>query len=194
MRVLQIPGRGCGFLLKLRNAFVKCFAFDSLIFLLKLGNAFEKCFAFDSMAFLLKVRNAFEKCFAFDSLIFLLKLRNAFEKCFAFDSLIFLLKLGNAFEKCFAFFSCVASPHIKITKKSLSRASTDKLFSLLYAFLSLSRIRESNPPPRLGKPMYYRCTNPALFRTAISFRGANPALLQIVMPLFGLLFRLSLSW
>ena len=24
-----------------------------------------------------------------------------------------------------------------------------------------SRIRESNPPPRLGKPMYYRCTNPA---------------------------------
>ena len=24
-----------------------------------------------------------------------------------------------------------------------------------------SRVRESNPPPRLGKPMYYRCTNPA---------------------------------
>ena len=22
-------------------------------------------------------------------------------------------------------------------------------------------LRESNPPPRLGKPMYYRCTNPA---------------------------------
>ena len=26
----------------------------------------------------------------------------------------------------------------------------------------ISRIRESDPPPRLGKPMYYRCTNPAL--------------------------------
>ena len=25
-----------------------------------------------------------------------------------------------------------------------------------------SRVRESNPPPRLGKPMYYRCTNPAI--------------------------------
>ena len=24
-----------------------------------------------------------------------------------------------------------------------------------------SRVRESNPPPRLGKPLYYRCTNPA---------------------------------
>ena len=32
-----------------------------------------------------------------------------------------------------------------------------------------SRIRESNPPPRLGKPMYYRCTNPAyeLFARAL---------------------------
>ena len=27
----------------------------------------------------------------------------------------------------------------------------------------ISRIRESDPPPRLGKPMYYRCTNPASF-------------------------------
>ena len=25
-----------------------------------------------------------------------------------------------------------------------------------------SRVRESNPPPRLGKPLYYRCTNPAV--------------------------------
>ncbi len=25
----------------------------------------------------------------------------------------------------------------------------------------LSRIRESNPPPQLGKLIYYRCTNPA---------------------------------
>ena len=25
-----------------------------------------------------------------------------------------------------------------------------------------SRVRESNPPSRLGKPMHYRCTNPAL--------------------------------
>ena len=24
-----------------------------------------------------------------------------------------------------------------------------------------SGVRESDPPPRLGKPMYYRCTNPA---------------------------------
>ena len=28
-------------------------------------------------------------------------------------------------------------------------------------FYFWSRVRESNPPPRLGKPMYYRCTNPA---------------------------------
>ena len=28
-------------------------------------------------------------------------------------------------------------------------------------FLSWSRVRESNPPQRLGKPLYYRCTNPA---------------------------------
>ena len=26
----------------------------------------------------------------------------------------------------------------------------------------LSGIRESNPPPWLGKPMHYRCANPAL--------------------------------
>ena len=25
----------------------------------------------------------------------------------------------------------------------------------------LSGIRESNPPPRLGKPVHYRCANPA---------------------------------
>ena len=31
----------------------------------------------------------------------------------------------------------------------------------LDGFSFWSRIRESNPPPRLGKPMYYRCTNPA---------------------------------
>jgi hypothetical protein len=30
-----------------------------------------------------------------------------------------------------------------------------------YGGFSWSRVRESNPPPRLGKPMYYRCTNPA---------------------------------
>ncbi len=28
-------------------------------------------------------------------------------------------------------------------------------------FLSWSRVRESNPPVRLGKPTHYRCTNPA---------------------------------
>ena len=28
-------------------------------------------------------------------------------------------------------------------------------------FLHLSGIRESNPPPRLGKPMHYRCANSA---------------------------------
>mgnify|MGYP006949002911 CR=1 FL=1 len=27
-----------------------------------------------------------------------------------------------------------------------------------------SRVRESNPPQRLGKPLYYRCTNPAGFQ------------------------------
>ena len=26
-----------------------------------------------------------------------------------------------------------------------------------------SGIRESNPPPRLGKPVHYRCANPAFF-------------------------------
>ena len=30
------------------------------------------------------------------------------------------------------------------------------------AILFWSRIRESNPPSRLGKPLYYRYTNPAL--------------------------------
>ena len=25
-----------------------------------------------------------------------------------------------------------------------------------------SGIRESNPPPRLGKPVHYRCANPAM--------------------------------
>ena len=28
----------------------------------------------------------------------------------------------------------------------------------------LSGIRESNPPPRLGKPMHYRCANSAILR------------------------------
>ncbi len=28
-------------------------------------------------------------------------------------------------------------------------------------FIFLSGIRESNPPPRLGKPVHYRCANPA---------------------------------
>ena len=28
-----------------------------------------------------------------------------------------------------------------------------------------SRVRESNPPSRLGKPMHYRCTNPAIQST-----------------------------
>ena len=34
-----------------------------------------------------------------------------------------------------------------------------------------SRVRESNPPPRLGKPMYYRCTNPARYSYYISRGG-----------------------
>ena len=28
-------------------------------------------------------------------------------------------------------------------------------------FFIWSGVRESNPPQRLGKPLYYRCTNPA---------------------------------
>ena len=32
--------------------------------------------------------------------------------------------------------------------------------------ITWSRIRESNPPPRLGKPLYYRCTNPAWMRNS----------------------------
>ena len=31
----------------------------------------------------------------------------------------------------------------------------------LSVFLGLSTIRESNPPPQLGKLIYYRCTNRA---------------------------------
>ena len=42
-----------------------------------------------------------------------------------------------------------------------------------------SRVRESNPPPRLGKPMYYRCTNPAHLLPADYIK--LPAVLQ---PLF----------
>ena len=32
----------------------------------------------------------------------------------------------------------------------------------LVVFFIWSRVRESNPPSRLGKPLYYRYTNPAL--------------------------------
>ena len=35
-----------------------------------------------------------------------------------------------------------------------------------------SRIRESNPPPRLGKPLYYRCTNPAYMKFELPHGGA----------------------
>lgn len=49
-----------------------------------------------------------------------------------------------------------------------------------YGCLSFwSRVRESNPPPRLGKPMYYRCTNPAHLLPADYIK--LPAVLQ---PLF----------
>ena len=36
-----------------------------------------------------------------------------------------------------------------------------------------SRIRESNPPSRLGKPLYYRYTNPALREAIIAKRFVN---------------------
>ena len=41
-----------------------------------------------------------------------------------------------------------------------------------------SRIRESNPPPRLGKPMYYRCTNPALHGSCVEFLDIIASFLQ----------------
>ena len=41
-----------------------------------------------------------------------------------------------------------------------------------------SRIRESNPPPRLGKPMYYRCTNPALHGSCVEFLDIITSFLQ----------------
>ena len=37
-----------------------------------------------------------------------------------------------------------------------------------------SRVRESNPPQRLGKPLYYRCTNPASFLTCLEGIIAEP--------------------
>ena len=44
--------------------------------------------------------------------------------------------------------------------------------------LTWSRIRESNPPPRLGKPMYYRCTNPALHGSCVEFLAIIASFLQ----------------
>ena len=50
----------------------------------------------------------------------------------------------------------------------------------LDGFSFWSRVRESNPPPRLGKPLYYRCTNPAYVLEAAMPRftrryGSTPA-------------------
>ena len=36
----------------------------------------------------------------------------------------------------------------------------------------------SNPPPRLGKPMYYRCTNPALHGSCVEFLDIIASFLQ----------------
>ncbi len=41
-----------------------------------------------------------------------------------------------------------------------------------------SRVRESNPPPRLGKPLYYRCTNPAYKLVYRATRGSTGILRQ----------------
>ena len=43
-------------------------------------------------------------------------------------------------------------------KKDKVLKTTTIWFSTPYL---LSGIRESNPPPRLGKPVHYRCANPA---------------------------------
>ena len=48
----------------------------------------------------------------------------------------------------------------------------------LDGFSFWSRIRESNPPPRLGKPMYYRCTNPALHGSCVEFLDIIASFLQ----------------
>ena len=48
----------------------------------------------------------------------------------------------------------------------------------LDGFSFWSRIRESNPPPRLGKPMYYRCTNPALHGSCVEFLAIIASFLQ----------------
>lgn len=40
-------------------------------------------------------------------------------------------------------------------------------FLMLSCEYAISRVRESNPPPRLGKPLYYRCTNPARLSDSI---------------------------
>ena len=39
-------------------------------------------------------------------------------------------------------------------------------------FLFWSRVRESNPPSRLGKPLYYRYTNPASVSCAVAIPPA----------------------
>ena len=47
-----------------------------------------------------------------------------------------------------------------------------------FATIFWSRIRESNPPPRLGKPMYYRCTNPALHGSCVESLDIIASFLQ----------------
>ncbi len=62
--------------------------------------------------------------------------------------------------------SSAASPAERVAAKSEGipnrvRFSAEPETERCWEFLSWSRVRESNPPPRLGKPLYYRCTNPA---------------------------------
>ena len=44
---------------------------------------------------------------------------------------------------------------------------------------SWSRVRESNPPSRLGKPLYYRYTNPAFSRIIAKPAGKSNHILSI---------------
>ena len=43
-----------------------------------------------------------------------------------------------------------------------------------------SGIRESNPPPRLGKPVHYRCANPAL-RADTRTRTGDPRITNALL-------------
>ena len=67
----------------------------------------------------------------------------------------------NAYKNCCAILIRASAQY---KKESINKITNKFDISLTDSFLHCllySRIRESNPPPQLGKLIYYRCTNPA---------------------------------